>query len=246
MSAPIVVGLNAWKKSGKDELCKIVMAKYLNVRRHGFADALYNEVAKAFGLTVAELKTLKAAGDKTLQVEFALSRCTDLKFREVVSTLEFETWRMAEKSRTCTRDVFESEPRSFRSTLQLWGTEYRRKHNSPTYWVDRVTASLSKASEDGVQLVLINDVRFDNEWNAIEAHAQGMVLRIIREKVNLEMQEAIANKDPNAVHPSELEVANRTAFGNISNPEGNAKGMLPQFERLIQAKFGTSTLSQKL
>jgi len=255
LTTPIVVGLNAWKKSGKDELCAIIMAEYPNSVCRGFADPVYEEVAKAHGLQVAELKALKVTGDLVPQARLALAHCADAKFQDVVYELEFEIWLAkrlstpedstldcADAYKSQMRKTFEDEPRSFRRTLQLWGTEYRRHLSSPTYWVGKMRTFLEAAGQSGVQLVLINDVRFNNEWDIVEAQVNGVIFRIIREKINLEMQEAIAKGDTAAVHHSEVEVANRPAVGIIVNEEGNPAGMLPQFELLIQARFGDALL----
>lgn len=64
-----------------------------------------------------------------------------------------------------------------RRILQWWGTEYRRNED-PDYW----TKAWSRKIEQfdlGRTHVLIDDVRFMNELNAIKAHG-GLIVKIVR------------------------------------------------------------------
>ena len=62
---------------------------------------------------------------------------------------------------------------TFRQLLQLWGTEYRRRQD-PDYWVKRLEAKL-----DGLERVVIDDVRFPNEVEMVQ-RLGGRVIRIDR------------------------------------------------------------------
>jgi hypothetical protein len=53
-----------------------------------------------------------------------------------------------------------------RQLLQWWGTEYRRARN-PNYWLDYADAQI-KAS--GADVVLIDDLRFENEFAYVKAN----------------------------------------------------------------------------
>lgn len=255
MQLPIVIGLNAWKKSGKDELCALVMSKYGGVVRRGFADPLYEEVARVHNLTLVELKALKAVGDAVPHKALSLAQCSDMAYRDVVYQREFDAWLAASKYpplptgstavlvaafKSRMRGVFEKVPRSFRSTLQPWGTEYRRNTCAEDYWVLKLTDFLAQAQSAGIWLVLVNDVRFDNEWDIIESGVAGRVIRIIRAKIDSEMHEAIAKGDTNATHNSELAVAARVTCFTITNEEGNPGGMLAQFEQFMRREYGAN------
>ncbi len=62
---------------------------------------------------------------------------------------------------------------TFRQTLQLWGTEYRRRQD-PDYWVKRLEEKLV-----GLEKVVIDDVRFLNEVEMVQ-RLGGRVIRIDR------------------------------------------------------------------
>ena len=62
---------------------------------------------------------------------------------------------------------------TYRQILQLWGTEYRRRQD-PDYWVKRLGAQM-----DGLERVVIDDVRFPNEVEMIQ-RLGGKVIRIDR------------------------------------------------------------------
>ena len=62
---------------------------------------------------------------------------------------------------------------TFRQTLQLYGTEYRRRQD-PDYWVKRLEEKLQ-----GLERVVIDDVRFLNEVEMVQ-RLGGRVIRIDR------------------------------------------------------------------
>jgi LmbE family N-acetylglucosaminyl deacetylase len=62
-----------------------------------------------------------------------------------------------------------------RLILQWWGTDYRRKQD-PDYWVKKLMAKLDAWQPDAV---LITDVRFPNEADAIKA-AGGVLVKVVR------------------------------------------------------------------
>lgn len=117
-----LIGLSGPAGVGKDTI-----ADYL-VETHGFvkfsfADALYREVAEAFGLTVAFLqdRTKKEAEQEALQYWY----CRNHEFQRVMySMLSGPLAKKYPLDWWC----------SPRQILQWWGTEYRRKQD-PDYWV---------------------------------------------------------------------------------------------------------------
>jgi hypothetical protein len=79
----------------------------------------------------------------------------------------------------------------FRLGLQWWGTEFRRKFHSETYWLDRMADKLRDLHEfpsdapplpcitPSRRIVVITDVRFPNEFDFIKERG-GLMVRIAR------------------------------------------------------------------
>jgi len=51
----------------------------------------------------------------------------------------------------------------FRPILQWWGTDFRRKLNGESYWVDKAIFKVNDAVKSGKNLIIIPDVRFLSE-----------------------------------------------------------------------------------
>lgn len=68
-------------------------------------------------------------------------------------------------------------PDEIRSLLQWWGTEYRREQD-PDYWVKKGVERLGEFDAIGIDLVVVTDVRFENEAKAIRALG-GIVVEVV-------------------------------------------------------------------
>lgn len=142
--------------AGKD-----TVADALPARKLAFADALYREVADAFGVTVAELKC--RGGKERPHGLLYMYTCSSDCFREwqfqahAKGRKNWEEWAF-----TCY---------SPRQMLQWWG-DYRRAQD-PEYFVNRIrVASLDPRS------VVITDCRFPNEA-AMVRKLGGQIWRIV-------------------------------------------------------------------
>lgn len=121
--------------AGKD-----TVADMLPARKLAFADALYREVAEAWGV---EQHVLRCRETKEIEAtQLSVAHCQELEFRT-----------------NCWRD-FHNRPRSPRQILQWWG-DYRRAQD-PEYFVKLTEASIYHGWDAG-QTVVITDVRFPNE-----------------------------------------------------------------------------------
>ena len=118
--------------AGKD-----TVADMLPVRKLAFADALYREVAEAWGVEQHVLRCQKTK--ETPTNDLCVMDCEDEGFTDFVFD---EMW---------------SVPRSPRRILQWWG-DYRRAQ-MPDYFVAKMATELSITHEP----VVITDVRFPNE-----------------------------------------------------------------------------------
>lgn len=208
-----LVGLLGAKGAGKDT-CAHYLVSEADFVRVSFADALYREVATAYEVTEAflgnrdtketPLKALCLANCKNLQfVETALRELGyNARFRKQALTTLVQGRTPKHVHARRVRTVLNA-PRSPRWTLQIWGTEYRRRgrYGVDSYWLDIVTA-LVKANPQRAHV--ITDVRFRNEAQFVRAMG-GVLVRIRRPE--LEAREA-ANRAQggSAAHPSETEL----------------------------------------
>lgn len=196
-----IVGLSGAKGSGKDSFANVLVQQYGFVRI-GFADSLYDEVSKAYGISVEELgrRDLKEVPQKRLSP----SKCADPDFVRVLR-------HVAEKS----GGPFDmSAPMSPRAVLQLWGTEYRR-FQDPLYWLEQVRAKISRLPES-VQGAVITDVRYQNEARLIHSLG-GAIYRVVRDSIDQVMAEARTRGEAWAVHDSETEMLTWNFDGYIDN-----------------------------
>ena len=123
--------------SGKD-----TVADMLPARKLAFADALYREVAEAWGV---EQHVLRCRETKETPLDaLALFRCVDDSF--VVESRLDDHWGIA---------------RSPRQILQWWG-DYRRAQD-PDYFVKLTGAEVEILGSYGAIDVVITDARFPNE-----------------------------------------------------------------------------------
>ena len=204
-----IVGMMGLRGSGKDTTARYLIEQ--NYVRMGFADALYQEIAQAFGVTVEFLGN-RDTKESDLP-ELSLARCQDAGFvKEVLKLAGYSYKRRKEML----------APRSPRFILQLWGTEYRRRgeNGRDSYWLDIVRAAID-ASPD--RSFVITDVRFNNEADFIEAIG-GILVRVRRPE--LEAREAAdRKKNGRAAHPSETELLTRKVNHELFNLEGQPEAL---------------------
>jgi hypothetical protein len=157
-----LIGLAGPAGVGKDTIADYLVATH-NFTKFSFSDALYDEVAAAFGIDKAVLyvRETKEHPMEALQYWY----CNDLAFQDIM----FEQLARVHKYPL---DVWCSP----RQVLQWWGTEYRRKQN-PGYWifkaglVVRAYLALAKDDPETQRGGLVNcSVRFPNERVFVEMH----------------------------------------------------------------------------
>ncbi len=217
------LGLNGFRTSGKSTLAAILTERNEFVCLQ-FADALYAETAAAFGLSVPQFARFKAAGHDVPVRELSLARCINPEFRDVVLRIEFEG-----DSRPM--DEILAQPRSYRRSLQLYGTDYRRAQDS-LYWVKKLDEAVSRHPG---RAIVIADVRYGDEWKYVENQG-GVVGRIINPRVEREMRDKIAAGVPEATHSSEIEIIDWPADFTLINTDGAPEQMYEQFLDLAQER----------
>ena len=192
---PRVIGVIGSKRCGKDTFALALIEegakRNIEIRRVAFADALYREVAEAFGVTVEFLR--RDDIKDTPVPELSLANCKDADFVKIAQNLlqqpEYASARL-------TFDML-----SPRFCLQKWGTDYRRMTNRDDYWRKQVLDIIAAAP---VHIrFIITDVRFSDEADSLCQEFEAVTVRVTRAKVDQEMARLRALKDPTACHPSE-------------------------------------------
>lgn len=213
-----VLGLTGIKGSGKDTLAQLLVERY-GFRRLAFADALYKEVANAYGMTVEQLQVRKTK--ETPRDRLALINCADAEF---VAEILVHLSRTSE-SKKSVRQIL-TEPRSPRQILQWWGTEYRRKGRNgiETYWTDKVYRQIVASKEP----VVITDVRFPNEAELIGSFGYSQLGRVIADWIS------VSPEDQTAMHPSEREMLNYPVQVKFHNKWGNPEALIAQAITLME------------
>lgn len=204
-----VVGLVGLRGSGKDTAAQFLVD--LGWRRIAFADALYIEVAEAFGVTVEFLQRRETK--ETPQPELALVKCQDQMF--VGRFLAHEDAKAFEAGATLDPVEQLLKPRSPREILQVWGTEYRREMCGDEYWRAKVR-TLVKAHPE-VNFV-IPDVRFPDEGVLVETDLGGELGRISRPGLG-------GADDKALLHASEVAMLDYPITKVFLNEEG-AEGLM--------------------
>lgn len=145
MLDPIIVALSGPAGAGKDTVADY-LAKHHGYTKLAFADALRDEIGRAFDVSI-QLLIQRETKEHPMSA-LALRRCMDSEFVNRI-------WVHLDKL-----DL--SAPRSPRQIMQWWGTEYRRA-NDPHYWLDAFTTQFVRAHRDGQNRFVVTDVRNANE-----------------------------------------------------------------------------------
>lgn len=146
-----LIALTGLHGAGKD-----TVADALPARKLAFADVLYREVAKAWGVEEHVLRC-RETKEKPKQ-RLCIMDCEDEGFTDSVFD---EMW---------------SVPRSPRQILQWWG-DYRRAQD-PGYFVRRAADMVDQMTRNGAPVV-ITDCRFPNEARMVR-QLGGQIWQVVR------------------------------------------------------------------
>jgi adenylate kinase family enzyme len=168
----ILLGLAGKAGVGKDTVADYLVARY-GFTKFSFSDALYREVATAFGVAETELRdrSLKEIESPVL----ALERCVDDRFISHVLAQSLDV-----------RNI--TAPLSPRQVLQWWGTEYRRTQDH-NYWIAKAEESMYNLwamyqyPEQRPQYFVNASVRFPNEREWVHKFVNGNVWHLRRDNL---------------------------------------------------------------
>lgn len=135
-----VIALSGYTKSGKDTVADILVNKH-GYQKIAFADSTYEEVSKSFGVPISFLKNRVTKTEPNNKL--SVYKCDNLEYKKLMLLLGYDI----------------ESPRTSRTILQTWGTEFRRGYNKD-YWIDRVK---EKIEQSKCNKIVIPDLRFDNE-----------------------------------------------------------------------------------
>jgi hypothetical protein len=210
----MVIGLMSYVPGvGKDTLAAYLIQSY-GFTRVAYAEALYLEVANAFGVSVEFLEHRETK--ETPLEALCLANCCDLGFVAQMLAL-YPGEPIADLA----------APRSPRWVLQNWGTEYRRRLFSETYWLDRVDAKIAAA---GGRDIVITDVRFPNEIEHVLSLG-GSLVRVRRVELEEQMKDSPAVK-----HDSQTKIKSYSADLEVFNTEGHPEEMFESLRRSLLLK----------
>jgi hypothetical protein len=192
----ILLGLAGAAGSGKDATAEYLRDRYGFVI-FSFSDALYREVAAAFGLPDESLLRDRDTKEKETP-HLAMCNCADEEFVDLVSGM------------FAPEDHTEFTPHSPRWVLQVWGTEYRRAQD-PDYWIAQAEQwlvrvhEITRYPEHRPQLFVNTSVRFPNEHQWIK-ELEGNIWHLRRE--NLTPVASHESETPLPVLDGEREIFN--------------------------------------
>lgn len=149
-----LIGLAGPARSGKDTVANHLVKTH-GFKQFSFSDRLYEEVSKAFRVSVEFLQDPRIKD--TPREEMCLKNCFDLDFYGL----------FAQKKPPAV--IHPLDRLSPRFILQTWGTEYRRAQD-PDYWIKEADAWVQREAEYDPHCKLVNtSVRYPNECEWIRS-----------------------------------------------------------------------------
>ncbi len=152
-----IIGLCGRAQSGKNTCADIITELFDDAVQFAIADPLKYEVATAFHIDDDYFYSNNLKETPTFNL--AIHRCEDQNFINLSKQLGIDIYI----------------PQSPRRIMQLWGAEYRRSQN-PNYWLDMAIDYIHKLIAIGSKKIIITDVRFPNEANALKQCGADIVM----------------------------------------------------------------------
>ena len=146
----MIIAFTGKKQSGKTTACIALRERYNVVQRLNFKDALIKEIKQNFPDLLREIASRY----------YAFSDNEVFIGEDAIDSL------------------FRIKPPLVRTLMQNYGTEVRRG-DDPDYWVMQWKLALVELLQEDETIVVVDDVRFKNEAEAVRAHG-GIIIRLNR------------------------------------------------------------------
>lgn len=201
----IVIGLGHKARQGKDVAAGFIKKMWPQTVILHFADALYKEVENKHGI---ETKKPLVIMDDDNAFLLSDSLDGDGMYSLISSVRERDSelfGLLLDHLMSRGSNVYGGMEEKDAPMLQIWGTNFRRARDE-NYWVERVDEriqyliQLHKDSEDDL-IILIPDMRFENELEYVRSFDNGCYLRMMR--LNDDGSQFIDPTRPSD-HPSEI------------------------------------------
>lgn len=200
----LILGLAGEPGCGKNTIADYLTERYGFVQ-FAFSDALYREVAEAYGLENEDL--LRDRGTKDMPLDrLCLAECSNEGFRTIALDQRIDGY--------CLTSV---TPLSPRQVLQWWGTEYRRAQDE-NYWIQKAKnlivglRALAPYPEHKMQFFVETGTRFENERAFIHSYG-GNVWHVRRD--GLARPNGHASNTPLPVLEGEREIWNNDSIERL-------------------------------
>lgn len=222
----MIVGLHGLKASGKDTVADYLVKTY-GFTKFAFADAIYSEVATAFGVTVEQLRSREWKHQP--QEALALRKCKDPEFVRMLIAAELPGAdngvcnRM--QSPYCTE--IQTCPRTGTFIVQRWGTDYRRMHQGNNlYWTNKIAEQIAALSD--YSKIVLSDVRGIHEVEVMEQYTRR------HKQLRAGVVQIIMPGTGHTGHSSDDALPSQYIDHIITNTPGDFHGLYQQVDDFIQ------------
>lgn len=181
MSNPIIA-LHGLPRVGKDTLTHAILASNPQARQFSFADALYEDVARIFETTVAQLRTHEWKTEP--QDALALVRAKDPAYRQALTN----------------NGVKPFDTQTSRFHLQQYGTNYMQWNHGRAYWAERLMHILVQHADATDGTIVITDLRrYGESFHELDS------LRLLAKNLDRQLIVVRVQREGVAVHASSHE-----------------------------------------
>lgn len=188
----MIVGLSAWKKSGKDHAAELLI-KNFGFKRLAFADVLKDMVAEQYGI---DRKSLDDQNLKEKAISFLPVEPKD-NFSKMVTDFMVREFAKGEDGKLYWT------PRA----LAILEGSVKRSVNS-TYWVSRALSKMKEGDK-----VVIADLRYRSEASQIREFADNNEIKSLLVRIN-------RFEDTLSTDPSERDMDNFDGFDSVVENKG--------------------------
>ncbi len=123
----------------------------------------------------------------------------------------------------------EEHKQDFRTLMQVWGTDFRRKFSGNDYWIEKMDAILKKSAEF-YDIMFVTDLRFKNEADFIK-ESGGHVVRV--ERRGIPTMHPDDDFDISVGHVSEHDMDDYSYFDYVLNNDKSQADLRESIEKML-------------